>query len=384
MIYFDNAATTFPKPKQVINAVNSALTTYSANPGRSGHKMSQKAGIAVYNARKKLADFFNTPNEERVIFTPNCTASINLALKGMLKEGDRVLVSSLEHNAVMRPLNKLKEKGVITDIFEVVIGDPDATFRSFVNCLTPYTRMVVCSHASNVIGNILPIDRIGAVCREEGILFTVDAAQSAGVLPIDLEKTPIDFLCLATHKGLYAPMGTGALIIGNDMPDTIIEGGTGTDSVNPVQPELPPERYESGTVNLPGISGIAAGVDFVNSKGIATIHKHETDLIRRIYKGLNSIGSVRLYTDVPDENFAPVLSFNIGSNSSVEVAQKLDEFGIAVRAGLHCAPNAHKRLGTINQGTVRVCPSAFSTANEADQLLNAVESIAKRLKSTVF
>lgn len=384
MIYFDNAATTFPKPKQVINAVNSALTTYSANPGRSGHRMSQNAGVAVYNARKKLAEFFNTAHEERVIFTPNCTASINLALKGMLQDGDRVLVSSFEHNAVMRPLNKLRDKGVETDIFEVVIGDPDATFRAFLSGLTPNTRMVVCSHASNVIGNILPIDRIGAVCREEGILFTVDAAQTAGVLNIDLEKTPIDFLCLAPHKGLYAPMGTGVLIVGNDMPDTIIEGGTGTDSINPVQPDLPPERYESGTVNLPGIAGISAGIDFVNSKSIKTIHKHETDLIRRIYKGLNSISSVRLYTDLPDENFAPVLSFNIGGISSVEVASKLDELGIAVRAGLHCAPNAHKRLGTINQGTVRVCPSAFSTAAEADQLLNAVESLSKRLKPSVF
>lgn len=384
MIYFDNSATTFPKPKQVINAVNAALTTYSANPGRSGHKMSQTAGMAVYNARKKLADFFNTKHEERVIFTPNCTASINYALKGMLKSGDRVLVSSLEHNAVMRPLNKLKDCGIETDIFEVVIGDPDATFRSFLGCLTPDTRMVVCSHASNVIGNIAPIERIGNVCKEEGILFTVDAAQSAGVLDIDLERIPIDFLCIAPHKGLYAPTGTGVLILGDDMPDTLFEGGTGTESVNFVQPELPPERYESGTVNLSGIAGISAGIDFINSKGRSVIHKHECDLVRRIYDGLNHIRGVRLYTDVPDENFAPVLSFNLGGINSVEVASKLDELGFATRAGLHCAPNAHKRIGTIKQGTVRVSPSAFTSQNDADRLIDAVERIAGATKLTVF
>lgn len=384
MIYFDNAATTFPKPKQVINAVQSALTTYSANPGRSGHQLSQNAAMTVYNTRKKLADFFHAPHEERVLFTPNCTASLNYVMKGLLHKGDRVLVSSLEHNAVMRPLHKLRDSGVETDIFEAVIGDPDATFRAFLDGLTPQTRMVVCTHASNVIGAVQPIEKMGRVCREEGIWFTVDAAQTAGVLDIDFDKMCIDFLCAAPHKGLYAPMGTGVLILGNDNPDTILEGGTGTDSVNPIQPEDPPERYESGTVNLPGIAGISAGIDFLNARGRETVRDHEAALIRRIYHGLNSIPGIRLYTDVPDENFVPVLPFNVGGLNSVEIASKLDERGIAVRAGLHCAPNAHKRIGTLEQGTVRISPSAFTTGAEADQLLNAVESLSRQIKRTVF
>ncbi len=382
MIYFDNAATTFPKPNQVINAVNTALKTYSANPGRSGHTLSQNAAEKIYEARSKAANLFSLDNAERVVFTPNCTASLNYAIKGLLKPGDRVLVSSLEHNAVMRPLNKLESEGIETDTFEVVIGDGGATFRSFLDNLTPFTKMVVCTHASNVIGCIQPIEQIGNLCREEGIIFVLDAAQSAGVLDIDVNKQCIDFLCVAAHKGLYAPMGTGILLISGDyMPESLIEGGTGTDSVNFSQPKESPERFESGTVNLPGIMGLSAGIDFVTQKGIGTIRKHEQDIIRYIYKGLNSMRNIRLYTDLPDDNFAPVMSFNIGTENSLSVASKLNDRNIAVRAGLHCAPNAHRRIGTIEQGTVRIAPSAFTTKNDADQLLNAVEFTAKSLKN---
>ena len=382
MIYFDNAATTFPKPNQVINAVNSALKTYSANPGRSGHTLSQAAAEKIYEARSKTAALFGFNGADKVVFTPNCTASLNYAIKGILKPGDRVLVSSLEHNAVMRPLTKLENQGIETDVFEVVIGDGGATFRSFLNNLTPSTKMVVCTHASNVIGCIQPIEQIGNLCREEGIIFVVDAAQSAGVLDIDVNKQCIDFLCVAAHKGLYAPMGTGVLLISGDyMPNTIIEGGTGTDSINFLQPKDAPERFESGTVNLPGIMGLSAGIDFITQKGIDTIRKHEQDIIKYIYKGLNSIRNIRLYTDLPDDNFAPVMSFNIGTENSLSVASKLNDRNIAVRAGLHCAPNAHRRIGTIEQGTVRVAPSAFTTKNDADILLNAVEFTAKSLKN---
>ena len=384
MIYFDNAATTFPKPKSVIRAVQTALETYSANPGRSGHKLAQTAGEAVYRARQKLADFFGAPGPERVIFTPNCTASLNVVLQGLLKPGDRVLISSLEHNAVLRPLHALREKGVVVDRFEAVIGDPAATLRSFLDRLNGQTAMVVSTHASNVMGAVMPIEEMGLVCQEEGIPFVVDAAQTGGVLDLDMAKMHIGYLCLAPHKGLYAPMGTGALLIADTLPRPLMQGGTGTESNNPEQPADPPERLESGTLNLPGIVGISAGLDFVNAKGRATILAHERRVIDRLYRGLNAIPGVRLYTDPPGEAFAPVLPFNLGSENSVAVSARLSERGIATRGGLHCAPDAHKRLGTLEQGAVRVCPSAFTSPADVDALLNAVDHLAKRAKPGIF
>lgn len=373
MIYLDNAATTFPKPKQVVNAVTDSLLNLSANPGRSGHSLSQQAAIAVYEVREKAAGFFGTPSAEGVIFTPNCTASINYVLKGLLKRGDRVLTSSLEHNAVVRPLTALKKYGIDFDVFEADIDDADITFRNFVNAVKPGTRLVICTHASNVTGTVLPIEQIGQYCRQRRILFAVDAAQSAGVLNIDMEKMGIDYLCIAAHKGLYAPMGTGMLIIAGDVPDTIIEGGTGTESINLNQPTELPERFESGTINLPGIVGIGAGIDFINEKGIERILSHERQLIKAAYERLSKTSGVKLYTNRYFDK-APILSFNIAGTNSVAVANELNQYGVAVRAGLHCAPFAHKRIGTIDMGTVRIAPSAFTS--EA-QMIKATEFISK-------
>ena len=373
MIYLDNAATTFPKPKQVVNAVTDSLLNLSANPGRSGHSLSQQAAIAVYEVREKVARFFGASSAERVVFTPNCTASINYVLKGLLKRGDRVLTSSLEHNAVVRPLTALKKYGIYFDIFEADIDDADITFRNFVNAVKPGTRLVICTHASNVTGTVLPIEQIGQYCRQRRILFAVDAAQSAGVLNIDMEKMGIDYLCIAAHKGLYAPMGTGMLIIAGDTPDTIIEGGTGTESINLNQPTELPERFESGTINLPGIVGIGAGIDFINEKGIERILSHERQLIKAAYERLSKMSGVKLYTNRYLDK-APILSFNIAGINSVAVANELNQYGVSVRAGLHCAPFAHKRIGTIDMGTVRIAPSAFTS--EA-QMIKATEFISK-------
>lgn len=384
MIYFDNAATTSPKPQQVIRAVTKSLTNQSANPGRSGHAASQAAAMTVYETRKKAAELFNAPSVESVIFTPNCTTSINLVLKGLLKPGDRVICSSLEHNAVTRPLTKLASNGVQFDVFEADLADAGSTFRSFLNTIKNNTKLVICTHASNVTGTVLPIREIGQFCKEHGILFAVDAAQSAGVLDIDMNRDCIDYLCVAPHKGLYAPMGTGMLIIAGPLPDTIIEGGTGTESINLNQPADMPERYESGTINVPGIAGIGAGIDFVNTKGTAAIHAHEIMILKRIYSGLRRIDKVRLYTPEPNMNSAPVLSFNIGTENSVDIANLLSKKGIAVRAGLHCAPFTHKRLGTISGGTVRVAPSAFSTLDDADRLIAAVKIIAHNSKDIFY
>ncbi|HEX3038809.1 MAG TPA: aminotransferase class V-fold PLP-dependent enzyme [Caproiciproducens sp.] len=366
MIYLDNAATTYPKPMAVQNAVSSALKNYGANPGRAGHNMSMAAAEEIYRTRKAAADFFKAPGEECVAFTLNCTHALNYVLKGLLKPGDHVVTSCLEHNAVMRPLKALSEQGITYSQARVYPGDNDATVDSFRKELKENTALIICTHVSNVFGIRLPIERIAALGHEYEIPIAVDCAQSAGVLPIDMEKYGFDYLCIASHKGLYAPMGTGMLITpnGSDLK-TVIEGGTGTVSASLDQPQTMPDRMESGTQNMPGIAGIRAGIEFVQSKTINKIYQHEMSLIQYLYKSLSGMKHIKLYTPEPAEPyFAPVLAFNVSDKPSETVAQKLNEYGFAVRAGLHCAPAAHEFMGTLNQGAVRVCPSVFSNMNE--------------------
>ena len=366
MIYMDNAATTYPKPISVQNAVNYALKNYAANPGRSGHNMSMAAAEEVYRCRTAAADFFHAPGPECVAFTLNCTHAVNYVLKGLLKPGDHVVTSCLEHNAVMRPLQALAEKGVTFTAAKVTPGDNDATVNSFRDALNANTKLIVCTHASNVWGIRLPVERIAALGHQYGIPIAIDCAQTAGVLPIDIAENGFDYLCIAGHKGLYGPMGIGMLITpkGSDL-STIIEGGTGTNSVSVTQPLTMPDRMESGTPNMIGIAGLRAGIEFVKNRTPEIISKHEMQLIRYLYQRLSEINGVQLYTSEPSESFfAPVLSFNIADVPSEIVAQKLNSRGIAVRAGLHCAPAAHEFMGTIKQGAVRVCPSVFSNMNE--------------------
>ncbi|HCC35755.1 MAG TPA: cysteine desulfurase [Ruminococcaceae bacterium] len=381
MIYLDNAATTYPKPQAVGKAYMQALTRYSANPGRSGHKMSQATAEKIYECRKNVADFFGSSHPEHVVFTLNCTQAINYVLKGLLKQGARVVTSSFEHNAVMRPLNEMaRREKVLYEAAAVSLTNPDETFRAFEGAVIKGTAAVVVTHASNVCGIRLPIEKIGRLCRERGVPLIVDAAQSAGIFPIDMEKMHIDYLCVAAHKGLYAPMGNGILIADGKPLSTIIEGGTGTASIDFNQPSELPERFESGTVNAPGIIALAAGLEFVKSKGTENIYRHEIGLIRYLYKKLQKIEGVKFYHALPEEQrFAPVLSFNVGEQSSVRTAAMLDRADIAVRAGLHCAPTAHRILGTIEQGTVRICPSAFTSYADMDRTAAAVEQIAKKV-----
>lgn len=377
MIYLDNAATTGRKPMSVIKGVNYALERLSANPGRGGHQPSVRASEAIFKTRAKIAGMFGADSEDRVIFTPSCTAALNFAIKGVLSKGDGLIISSMEHNAVTRPAETVRRMGVEVSVAEVIFSDRDATVRSFERAIRPNTKAVVCTHASNVTGEIMPIARIGALCRENGILFIVDAAQTAGVIPIDMRQMNIDFLAIAPHKGLYAPMGTGILIANGNIEHPLIEGGTGVNSASPTQPDEYPERLESGTVNLPGIMGISAGVDFLEQKGINRLYVSELQLIERLYTGLSKIPGIIVYTPFPTQNeFVPVLSFNIRGIASSKVAEYLDKAGIAVRAGLHCAPFAHKRLGTIESGTVRVSPSVFNTTADIDALLSAIRRIS--------
>ena len=378
MIYFDNAATTGMKPTEVINAVNYALREFSVNPGRGGYKSSVDCSEKIYRCREKLSDFFGANAPERVIFTPNCTTALNIVIKGICRKGDHVVASSLEHNAVARPLYKLQRQGVDVDFAEVIFGDQEATARAFERLINPDTRLVVCTHASNVTGEIMPIERIGEICARRGVPFLVDAAQTAGILPIDMQKMRIDYLCIAPHKGLYAPMGTGILIALGEIPETLTEGGTGSLSISYEQPKDYPERFESGTVNVPGIMGISAGIDFVKSKRTDKIYRHELELMAYIYNGLKSIKGVVLYTEKPAVGrFVPTLSFNVKGHDSSTVAEILGKEGIAVRAGLHCAPMAHRRLGTVDSGTVRICCSVFNNKAQADKLLDSVKNIIK-------
>lgn len=371
MIYFDNAATTGTKPKSVISAVNHALTQMSANPGRSGHPLSENAAAAMYAVREKTANFFGADGPENVVFTPNCTYAINYVLKGVLKKGDHAVVSGLEHNAVMRPLYKVCPMHTVFPVSE----NDEETLAAFRESLKPNTRLVFSTAASNVTGKILPIGRMGRICREKGILFAVDGAQAAGVIPLNMKEMQIDYLCLAPHKGLYAPMGTGILIARKELPATVIEGGTGTNSAEMTQPEALPERLESGTQNLPGILGVGAGIDFVTQKGIGTIYRHELLLIQRLYRGLSTMPQVLLYTPFPrDGSFVPVLSFNIRGMSSEQTAELLSESGFAVRGGLHCAPFAHRALKTLDTGAVRVSVSAFNRPSHIDLFLKVIQS----------
>lgn len=379
MIYFDNGATTFPKPKSVVNAVNFAMNN-CANPGRSGHRLSIKSSEIIYECRQNLAKLFDTDKTEKVIFTNNCTTALNTVIKGTLKDGDHVIISSLEHNAVLRPVAALESSGVSYSIAEVVEGDNDKTLDNFRSLINAKTKMIICTHASNVFGVRLPIERIGAMCRIYGILFCVDAAQTAGVIPISLMNSDIDYLCAAGHKGLYGPMGTGVLIINSDItPGSLTQGGTGSFSSDIAQPETLPDKFESGTPNVSGIAGLNEGVKFVMNRGVSGIEAYESELANLLYSGLGNINNVILYTEQPKAGaYAPVISFNIEGKDCEETADLLNlRYNIAVRAGLHCAPLAHKSYGTLESGTVRAVVSVFNNRSQVNYFINAVNKISK-------
>ena len=379
MIYLDNAATTGEKPKEVTEAVVKAMNRYSVNPGRGGYERSVRCAEEISRCRDKVSSFFGADAPERVIFTAGCTASLNTVIKGIVRPGDHIVISSLEHNSVARPAERMRKEGAELDVAEVIFGDREATVRSFERLIRSDTRLVVCTHASNVTGTVLPIGEIGRICAERGVPFCVDAAQSAGILDINMREQMIDYLCVAPHKGLYAPMGTGLLIALGDIPSTLTEGGTGSMSSSYDQPRDYPERFESGTLNVPGIFGISAGIDFVSGKKPEEIYSYEMKLIRRAFEGLGSIPDAVIYSEYPtDGKSVPTLSFNIKGRASTETADFLASKGIAVRAGLHCAPMAHRRLGTLESGTVRICCSVFNSASDIDALLTALKNYSRR------
>ncbi len=378
MIYLDNSATTFPKPEIVTRAVYEAVKYHSANPGRGGYKLSIKAAQKAFECRQSVCKLFNIDDENKVIFTSGCTHSLNTVIKGVLKPGDHCVISCLEHNSVLRPLEKLKDRKITYSVATVYPDDNDRTVSSFRECFNEKTKLVICTHASNVFGYRLPVERICALCHTYGILFCLDAAQSAGVLDVNVGESCFDYVCCAGHKGLYGPMGIGLLIINSQyLPDTIIEGGTGSESQNFSQPTFTPDRYESGTVNIPGIIGLKKGIDLIIKKGRNNIATHEMKLIRLLCARLKNFSNVTLYNaeNISLQNSAPVISFSIKGKSSEDVASYLDKkHNICVRAGLHCAPLAHRFMNTTDMGTVRISPSMFNSENDINKLIFALKN----------
>lgn len=380
MTYLDNAATTYPKPLIVQRAVQDALAVYGGNPGRGGHDMAMRVSEKIYSVRAAAAAFFHT-QAEKVVFTQNCTTALNMAIKGVMRQGGHVILSCLEHNAVFRPIYKLSQEGVCSySIAEVFEGDDEATAASFAACIRPDTRAIVCTHASNVSGAVLPLERIGQLCRKRGLVFLVDAAQSAGVLPLDMEQMSIDLLCMPGHKGLYGAAGSGMLLLRGDLElDTILEGGTGSLSAEPEQPDFYPDRLEAGTVNTPGILSIGAGLDFIRSKGRENIYRHEFQLCRELFQALSVMPGVRM----PISSFvygknAPIVSFVLEDEDSEQTAQRLNRCGFALRGGLHCAPLAHEHYHTLDCGLVRFAPSAFTTRFQLKDFISKLQIIRKK------
>lgn len=379
MIYWDNAATTWPKPSTVRFNICKALCLYGANPGRSGHDFSLKTAERIYRCREKVSEFFGVGDPSGVIFTPNCTTALNMVIHGILAAGGRAVISDLEHNAVVRPLTALSPRHLHYDIVPWC-EDEDELVRRFRHAITKETRLIVCAHASNVFGVTLPIRKIGALAHEFGLPFCVDAAQTAGILPLDMKQDNVDYLCVAPHKGLYAPMGTGLLLCRErDRLGPWVYGGTGSYSLQTEQPTELPDRLESGTPNVAGICGLLAGLEFVKRVGKQTIYMHEIQCLQQVYDALYGIPQICFYGDRPSVGKqAPVLSLNVGSNPSEEVAFILNSYGIAVRAGLHCAPYAHRHFGTVEQGTVRLAPSVFSTTEEVKKICKVFSQIAEK------
>ena len=373
MVYLDNAATTYPKPPSVIGQSSYAMVNYGANPGRAGHKLSMETAEAVYGARQQCADFFGAKTEN-VCFMLNCTAALNTAIKGILTTNSHIITGDLEHNAVLRPLHAVSKRSGITYSIAKTAENDEETVQNFKRLIKRTTKAIVCTAASNVTGKIMPYKQLAKLCSEHGLCFILDAAQGAGVLPISLSDG-INIICAAGHKGLYGPMGTGLMITDNKFRlQTLIEGGTGSASSDPEQPEFLPDRFESGTINTSGAIALGSGIAFVKEKGIPAIYEHEWQLCHYAHTHLNQNSSVILY-GVFDRHSAPLFSFNVKGMTSEQAASKLSDLGFYLRGGLHCAYLAHRKLGTLNTGTVRFAPSVFTTKAEVNAFLRAVKRI---------
>jgi cysteine desulfurase family protein len=375
-IYLDNAATSWPKPECVYKAVEKFNRRIGASPGRGSHSRTVAAGQMLLQTREDLAGLFNIEDSSRIVFTGNVTIAINIGLKGLLRPGDHVVTSSMEHNAVARPLYALQEKGVeVTTVQCAPDGSLDPS--QIEQAITERTRLVCLLHASNLTGTIMPIDAVGEIAHRKGVLFMVDAAQTAGVLPVDVEKQRIDILAFTGHKGLLGPQGTGGLYMRPGLEiSSFIEGGTGSLSEQVYQPDFLPDKFESGTPNTPGIAGLGAGVAFIRKTGIENVQRHEQELTGALIQGLKDIKGVSIYGPQDIKQRTAVVSINIEERDCGEVSMLLDQkYGILCRSGLHCAPLAHRTLGTLKAGACRISPGLFNTVEDIEKVVRAVYEI---------
>jgi cysteine desulfurase family protein len=377
MIYLDNAATSFPKPESVYQALDHFARHDLANPGRAGHKMALGAERALDDCRHLLNQLFHGKGPERFVFTLNCTDALNMAFKGVLREGDHVITTDMEHNSVSRPLRAMELAGRIGLTRLRADGggtlDPDAVQGA----ITPRTRLVALTHAGNVLGTVQPVREVGRIVREHELLFLIDAAQTAGVVPLDVEADCVDLLAFPGHKGLLGPTGTGALYVGpRAQVGAWREGGTGGDSSSETQPRDYPYFLEGGTPNVLGVAGLAAGIQFVTQKGLDAVRRHEVELTERLRRGLEELEGFEVFGHNDPRRRVGTLSFRSLMLPAAEVGGILDQaFDIAVRPGLHCAPYIHRSIGTYPEGAVRVSPGPFSTEADIDRLLQALREI---------
>lgn len=378
MIYLDNAATSFPKPATVREEQNRCMRFYCGNPGRGSHRLAMLAAEKIFECRGEISSLFGSTHPENVIFTMNTTMALNAAIKGLSREGDHVLLSDLEHNAVWRPVCRLAREGKITyDVFPSLAQDPDRrpehVCREIEKRIRPNTRMLICTHASNICSVTMPIEEIGWICRRNGILFVVDAAQSAGHLAIDQERMNIDALCAPGHKGLFGVQGSGFLLLGEGIyADTLLEGGSGVNSLDEAMPEDPPERYEAGTLPTPAIAGLCEGIRFVKSVGLDAIAEKERLLNDLLLERLESLRGLTVC--VPHAHGAVAL-FHSPRVPADRIGAELDRRGICVRSGFHCAALAHQTLRTPADGAVRVSPGFYNTKTDMDCLWRALREI---------
>lgn len=382
LVYLDNAATTWPKPAAVRRAMSRFLSQSAANPGRSGHRLAVEAARVVYQARAALADWFGAPDPLRVVFGSNATEGLNLALHGLLRAGDHVVTTGMEHNSVMRPLRALEEQGVAVSVVACAADgslDPAAVQA----CLRPNTRLIVMTHASNVCGTLLPVAEVGALARAHGALLLVDAAQTAGLYPLDIQRDGVDLLAFTGHKSLYGPTGTGGLIVGErvDALRPLKQGGTGSASEREQQPDFLPDCYESGTLNAVGLAGLLAGMQWLKERGVESLRAHEQHLCTQLLAGLAEIPGVQLYGPADAERRTATVAFNLAGRSPSYVGQQLDErYGILCRVGLHCAPAAHRTLGSFPTGSVRLSLGVFNSQADVQRTLRAVRQLSQEVQ----
>lgn len=381
-IYLDNGATSFPKPKEVIDSMTNYISNIGGNINRSSSSLSLSAENIVYETREKLCSLFNFDKPENLVFTGNITTSLNVILKGYLKPGDHVIVSSMEHNAVMRPLNSLSQSMGITYSRVQCNAMGELNPKDILPLIKPNTKAVVMTHGSNVCGTVLPYLEIGEICRNNNLTFIADTAQTAGCIPIDMKAMNIGILCFTGHKSLLGPQGTGGFVIDDryvDLVSPLIEGGTGSLSEHEIQPEYMPDKYEGGTLNIPGIFGLNGALKYIFERGIENIRNHELELSQNFINGIMNMDNLMVAGNVRSKERTGVVSINFKDMDNGEVAYMLSKnYGISTRCGLHCAPSAHKTLGTFPDGTVRFSFGAFNTQKEVEYTLAAINNIIKK------